>query len=146
MIQIKPYTKDSKTLWNDFNASAKNGLFMFDRDYMDYHSDRFSDHSLMFYEDEKLLALLPLNLKDDTLYSHQGLTFGGFITSTTMKQEKCANASEFYANICPHSTLRISFISLSHTFITNSPHKKTYTHFSRTMRIFIAWIAPQQSL
>ncbi|WP_241993654.1 GNAT family N-acetyltransferase [Helicobacter sp. MIT 05-5293] len=88
MIHIRQYCKDSKTLWNDFNASAKNGLFMFDRNYMDYHSDRFKDHSLLFYEDEKLLALLPLNLKDDVLYSHQGLTFGGFITSTTMKQEK----------------------------------------------------------
>lgn len=61
---------------------------MFDRDYMDYHSDRFADNSLLFYEDDKLLALLPLNITDNVLYSHQGLTFGGFITDKTMKQEK----------------------------------------------------------
>lgn len=88
MIHIQLYCKDSKGLWNTFNAESKNGLFMFDRDYMDYHSDRFSDHSLMFYENDKLLALLPLNLQDHILYSHQGLTFGGFITDEKMKQEK----------------------------------------------------------
>lgn len=88
MIHIKSYTTDDKPLWNAFNAESKNGLFMFDRDYMDYHSDRFVDNSLMFYEGDKLLALLPLNKEGDTLYSHQGLTFGGFITSKAMKQEK----------------------------------------------------------
>lgn len=88
MITLKPYSKESKSIWNEFNQNAKNGLFMFDRDYMDYHAHRFADNSLMFYEDEELLALLPLNLKDNILYSHQGLTFGGFITGEKMKQEK----------------------------------------------------------
>lgn len=88
MIHIKFYTTDDKPLWNAFNAESKNGLFMFDRDYMDYHADRFKDNSLMFYEKDRLLALLPLNKEGDTLYSHQGLTFGGFITSKAMKQEK----------------------------------------------------------
>lgn len=88
IMHIIPYTAEHKSLWNAFNAESKNGLFMFDRDYMDYHSDRFADHSLMFYENDKLLALLPLNLQDNVLYSHQGLTFGGFITDEKMKQEK----------------------------------------------------------
>ncbi|MCX2717893.1 GNAT family N-acetyltransferase [Helicobacter sp. MIT 21-1697] len=88
MIYLKPYTLAHKTLWNAFNADSKNGLFLFDRDYMDYHSDRFKDNSLLFYEEDKLLALLPLNITDNVLYSHQGLTFGGFITGRTMKQEK----------------------------------------------------------
>lgn len=88
MIHITPYNSSHKPLWNAFNAESKNGLFMFDRDYMDYHSDRFVDNSLMFYEGDKLLALLPLNKEGDTLYSHQGLTFGGFITGAAMKQEK----------------------------------------------------------
>lgn len=88
MIHIKSYTTDDKPLWNAFNAESKNGLFMFDRDYMDYHADRFKDNSLMFYEKDRLLALLPLNKEGDTLYSHQGLTFGGFITNEAMKQEK----------------------------------------------------------
>ena len=88
MLCLESYTQNDKTLWNAFNAESKNGLFMFDRDYMDYHSDRFVDNSLMFYEGDKLLALLPLNKEGDTLYSHQGLTFGGFIVGDSMKQTK----------------------------------------------------------
>ncbi|WP_202392870.1 hypothetical protein [Helicobacter saguini] len=66
MITLKRYDMSNtahKVAWNAFNAGAKNGIFMFDRDFMDYHSHRFKDNSLMFYENEKLIALLPLNLK-----------------------------------------------------------------------------------
>lgn len=88
MIKIIAYTSKLKEEWNNFNKHSKNGLFMFDRNYMDYHSDRFKDNSLMFYEDNKLIALLPCNIKDNILYSHQGLTFGGFISDDNMKQNK----------------------------------------------------------
>lgn len=102
MIEIINYNpKLHKNIWNIFNKDSKNGLFMFNRDYMDYHSDRFIDHSLMFYEDSKLIALLPINIKDDVLYSHQGLTFGGFIMNENMKQDKmleCFEALKEYMN------------------------------------------------
>lgn len=95
MIEITNYNpKLHNNIWNIFNKDSKNGLFMFNRDYMDYHSDRFTDHSLMFYEDSKLIALLPINIKDDVLYSHQGLTFGGFIVDENMKQGKMLECFE----------------------------------------------------
>lgn len=46
---------------------------------MDYHSDRFADHSLMAYRKGKLAAILPANVEGDTLCSHQGLTYGGWL-------------------------------------------------------------------
>jgi hypothetical protein len=59
---------------------------MFDRNYMDYHADRFDDHSLILYDDnDKMLAALPANSRDDILYSHQGLTFGGLIIGKRMR-------------------------------------------------------------
>ncbi len=91
---IKKYTKEDFDIWNNFNKDAKNGLFMFDRNYMDYHSDRFIDNSLMFYENEKLIALLPCNVSQNTLYSHQGLTFGGFIVDENMKQDRMLECFE----------------------------------------------------
>lgn len=48
---------------------------------MDYHADRFTDHSLMVYRRNKLYALLPGNIAGDIFYSHQGLTYGGLIMS-----------------------------------------------------------------
>lgn len=94
MIKALSYAPNLKDIWNNFNKNAKNGLFMFDRGYMDYHSDRFEDHSLMFYDDEKLIALLPCNLSQNILYSHQGLTFGGFIVDENMKQGKMLECFE----------------------------------------------------
>jgi hypothetical protein len=44
---------------------------------MDYHADRFQDHSLLVYDGPKLVAVLPANLDGTTLVSHGGLTFGG---------------------------------------------------------------------
>ena len=86
MVSIIRYNKDKKEIWNAFNAAAKNSLFMFDRNYMDYHSDRFQDHSLMFYEEDKLIGILPMSEKDQILTSHGGLTYGGMITDSRMKQ------------------------------------------------------------
>ena len=49
------------------------------RDYMEYHADRFDDYSLMYYKDDALLSLMPANRKGEALWSHQGLTYGGFV-------------------------------------------------------------------
>lgn len=83
---IHRYTPQCQKTWDEFVRLSKNGTFLFERGYMDYHSDRFVDHSLMFFDDKgKLIALLPANEVTDkdsqqkTLYSHQGLTYGGFI-------------------------------------------------------------------
>lgn len=86
MLSIVRYTADKAELWNHFNKQSKNSLFMFDRKYMDYHQDRFKDHSLLFYDDDKLVAILPMSEHGDMLISHGGLTYGGFITDTRMKQ------------------------------------------------------------
>lgn len=79
MFEITRYSADKKAEWNDFISRSKNGTFLFNRNYMDYHSDRFDDHSLMFYLKDRLYAVLPANVKDGTLYSHQGLTYGGLV-------------------------------------------------------------------
>lgn len=85
MIEIKRYTPQEKQDWNDFVAKSRQGTFLFDRNYMDYHQDRFHDHSLMIFYNGKLCALLPANeVVDKTLVSHQGLTYGGLLTCKKM--------------------------------------------------------------
>lgn len=82
MFEIKEYTLDLANDWNSFVEKSKNGTFLFNRNYMDYHSDRFKDYSLLVYRKGKLYTVLPANRVDDVLYSHQGLTYGGFIMSS----------------------------------------------------------------
>ena len=96
MIDIRRYTSDKADEWNRFVATSKNGTFLFDRRYMDYHADRFNDHSLMVYRKGQLWALLPANLTGDTLYSHQGLTYGGLITN---QKATTVNVMEVFENM-----------------------------------------------
>ena len=52
---------------------------------MEYHSDRFTDHSLLVYKGSKLVAVLPANKVGQELYSHQGLTYGGLVLAPKVK-------------------------------------------------------------
>ncbi len=81
MFEIVRYSASKADEWNQFVAQSKNGTFLFDRQFMDYHADRFCDHSLMVYRDRRLYALLPANEKDDVLVTHGGLTYGGLVMS-----------------------------------------------------------------
>jgi len=52
---------------------------------MEYHKDRFTDHSLLVFKEEKLIAVLPANLVGKELHSHQGLTYGGLVFKDNLK-------------------------------------------------------------
>lgn len=58
---------------------------MFHRDFMDYHNDRFQDYSLLVYKDEKLVGMLPANISEGVLHSHQGLSYGGLLLQRKVK-------------------------------------------------------------
>lgn len=85
-VTIVRYNGKNKDSWNTFVSTAKNGIFLFNRNYMDYHSDRFFDHSLMFMDGTEIVALLPANEVDGVLISHGGLTYGGLLTGESIKQ------------------------------------------------------------
>ncbi len=76
---IKKYNKNFYDDWNEFVSISKNGTFLFHRDFMEYHKDRFEDLSLLLYKKDKLIALFPAHKADDTIYSHQGLSYGGML-------------------------------------------------------------------
>ncbi len=77
--RVIKYSFSNYVTWNDFVSKSKNATFLFHRDFMEYHQDRFEDFSLLIYKKDKLVALLPANKKGNEIYSHQGLTYGGFV-------------------------------------------------------------------
>jgi len=79
MVDVVRYEESHRKIWDKAVAAAKNGHFLVNRAYMDYHQQRFIDHSLMFYVNGHLTAILPANLVGDRLCSHGGLTFGGLL-------------------------------------------------------------------
>ena len=80
-MRVVPYHSDYAEVWNDFVEHSKNGTFLLKRHFMDYHAHRFIDCSLLVYKDKELIALFPANFvkEEHTVYSHQGLTYGGLI-------------------------------------------------------------------
>lgn len=54
---------------------------------MDYHQDRFEDYSLLIFKRDILIGVLPANKVGDSVYSHQGLTYGGLVLSEIVKFE-----------------------------------------------------------
>lgn len=74
------YAATQQREWDAFVREAKGATFLFARDYMDYHRDRFPDYSLMIYEGRQLAAVLPACVTAEGLVSsHGGLTYGGLL-------------------------------------------------------------------
>lgn len=79
-FEILPYTPDMREDWDTHVRTSRNGTFLAERGYMEYHSDRFIDASMIALKKGKIAALLPACLRDGgVLSSHAGLTYGGWI-------------------------------------------------------------------
>lgn len=81
-MRIEVYNESHKEMWDDFVLNSKNGTFLFFRDFIEYHGSRFKDYSLLFFENDVLVALMPGHIEDKVFYSHKGLTYGGLIMGT----------------------------------------------------------------
>lgn len=100
-LNIIKYDSSKLAEWDNFIDTARNAHFMFKRGYMDYHSDRFIDASLMIYDDKgRLLAVMPLNVNNDKAYTHQGLTFGGLVLSMRATAETVLRLMTQALNYC----------------------------------------------
>lgn len=136
MIEIKRYKDADAEQWNKFNSESKNSLFMFDRKYMDYHRDRFTDHSLMFYEDDKLIALLPMSEHEDMLISHGGLTYGGFITDKKMKQHVMMDCFEKLIEYVKENKFRsIRYKCIPHIYHNQAAEEDRFALFANNAEL-----------
>jgi hypothetical protein len=82
---VKLYQENDYENWNAFIGQAKNATFLFHRDFMEYHKDRFQDYSLIVVDGEKWVAVLPGNVVGNEIFSHQGLTYGGLVYNEKIK-------------------------------------------------------------
>lgn len=83
--QVRRYQQDDFDDWNTFIGVAKNATFLFHRNFMEYHSYKFQDYSLMVFDDNQLVAVLPANKVEETIFSHNGLTYGGLVLGEKAK-------------------------------------------------------------
>lgn len=83
---VRQYESKDYQDWNAFIGKAKNATFLFNRDFMEYHKERFDDFSLLIFDDKKLVAVLPANRVGAIVHSHQGLSYGGLIYCEQLSQ------------------------------------------------------------
>ncbi|PWJ52606.1 Acetyltransferase (GNAT) domain-containing protein [Quadrisphaera granulorum] len=87
-VRIVPYTRHLEDAWDQFVAGSKNGTFMLQRSFVEYHEARFTDASLLAFSGERLIGVLPADVvhgeTGSRLRSHGGLTYGGWVTDEKM--------------------------------------------------------------
>ena len=116
-VVVSQYTSEHKTIWDKFISNSKNGVFLFYRDYMEYHSNRFKDNSLLFFKNGKLMGLLPANINNATLHSHAGLTFGGIISGFDMTTALMMEIFENLVGYCKEQGIRkILYKAIPHIY------------------------------
>jgi hypothetical protein len=86
-IEVRRYRPELAEDWAAVLADSRNGLFLFERPYMDYHSDRFPDFSAIAYADGRPAVAMPATMAGDHAVSHAGLTFGGFVFRRDLRSD-----------------------------------------------------------
>lgn len=142
-MTILPYSINKRETWNRFVEESKQGTFLLDRNFMDYHADRFFDCSLLVYSDdvtetelndESLIALFPANWveKDKTVYSHQGLTYGGLITKASVTQSEVLKIMQkilmYYVGYLGARTL--VYKAIPYIYIVRCLVRRIFMHYS----------------
>lgn len=134
---IRRYKDEDKQSWDAFLKNAKNSHFTFYRDYMEYHSDRFEDFSLIVEDSKnKIVALLPANIANNIVYSHQGLTFGGFIVNERMKTESMLDIfSELMSYLQNEKVVKLIYKCIPYIYHTLPSEEDKYALFRYNARL-----------
>lgn len=100
-LNVQPYSSDHRTRWDEFVALSKNGTFLIQRGFLEYHSDRFTDASTIVTDAEgRIKALFPANRSGKQITSHGGLSYGGMISDETMTAPLALDIFAAWLNHC----------------------------------------------
>ncbi|WP_271810435.1 GNAT family N-acetyltransferase [Clostridium beijerinckii] len=83
-LSVEKFNNDNEQEWDKFiENNSVNGTFLQSRNFLNYHKDRFKDHSLIIKKGTSIIALIPAcEIVEDqkkVFYSHKGSTFGGVV-------------------------------------------------------------------
>ena len=136
-MEVIRYSAEYKQVWDAFVANSKNATFLFYRDYMEYHANRFLDHSLLFFHKNKLLALLPASEQGSEVVSHGGLSYGGILTGASMKVELMLKVfsvmTEYYKQ---HRFINIIYKTIPHIYHRLPAEEDLYALFKYKAQLY----------
>lgn len=136
-IAVIRYNDSQKSEWDTFVKESKNGLFFFQRDYMDYHSDRFVDHSLIFKKKNQIIGIFPANEIEKDIFSHAGLTYGSLLIN---KRTKATEVLEIFEALKEHYSSngfqKIVYKAIPYIFSDLPFQEDLYALFSNNAQLF----------
>lgn len=136
MVTCEFYSSGYKFEWDNFVDKCKTPLFLFKRDFMEYHANCFVDASLMFREDDVLIAVFPANRNGNDLVSHGGLTYGGLLMSTKVKAETVLSSFEKLTSFSKEQGIEtIVYKTIPHIFSIHSAQEDLYSLFRIGARV-----------
>jgi hypothetical protein len=92
-LEVCSFSPAHRAVWDRLVDESRNGTFLHSRDFMEYHSGRFADFSLLVNDEKgQCVAVMPASRVQDRVVSHGGLTYGGLIYSARLKQTACLEA------------------------------------------------------
>ncbi len=138
-MYIRPYTSADAMEWDSFVSESRNATFILRRGFMDYHSDRFKDASLLAYDAKgALVALLPASRDGAVISSHAGLTYGGWILG-----KSCPNVlqllelwqlmAEYYRSLGCHTLI---YKAIPHIYNKYPAEEDQYVLFRNNAKVY----------
>ena len=136
-MRVELYTPQHKQAWDEFVAGSRNGTFLFHRDYMEYHRDRFCDSSLLVFDDRgRLAALLPANRDGGSVVSHGGLTYGGLVIGPRLGLGGTLDVfAAALAFLHGHSVSRLVYKAVPHIYHLYPAEDESYALFLAGARL-----------
>jgi hypothetical protein len=137
--RVAAYAPEHAATWDAFVRRARNGVFLFERAYMDYHADRFDDASLMLWHGDELRAVLPAHRTGHDWVSHGGLTFGGLVLHPgSGAQEVLDGMARVCEALHERGAARLVYKAMPHIFHTQPSEDDLYVLHrlgARTQRV-----------
>ena len=94
---IEYHSKDNQK-WDEIVKLSNSYSFLHERNYMEYHKNRFQDLSFFVKIQNELVGVIPGTILKNDYSSHSGLTFGGLI----IKPNKSSQNYEIMENFIMH--------------------------------------------
>jgi hypothetical protein len=136
-LRIERYSACHEREWNDFVRRSKNGTFLFNRGYMEYHGDRFVEFSLLVRDErDRLIALLPATRHERLVVSHGGLTYGGFVSGTLMTTKRMLDVFDACLDhLVRAETDKLLYKCVPHIYHSVPAEEDTYALFVRNAQL-----------
>src|SRR5690554_1266021 len=103
---------------------------------MEYHKDHFEDFSLLVFDKNKLVAVVPANKVGAELHSHQGLTYGGLVVDGAIKLQEFISIFESVCSFLKPNFSKVYFKVLPTIYTQSFTDELLYVMFLKKAKLY----------